>query len=261
MALCPKCEEDYQALHAHEPFCDGTKKKAARGGAEPTASEIEAPERSVLARGQKAAAAPSWRAVRVGPAPMPESVRDEASKAYNVTHAWYFAVPVVQIDGLGCPGLPLDVFHSSSSWQPHQRQRQEDQGSVLVMPIQRYGGTIAQSPYVHLMPVRDETWERIVEQWTAIIPQEIAVEQDLLEQAEADLERSQVDRGERLVVRNRIRVMSTRIKQLETLDFDRVRKFFDQEHTFSRLYSRSSAQMTRDMVGDLVTEEFERRAG
>ena len=111
------------------------------------------------------------------------------------------------------------------------------------------------------MPVRDETWERIVEQWTAIIPQEIAVEQDLLEQAEADLERSQVDRGERLVVRNRIRVMSTRIKQLETLDFDRVRKFFDQEHTFSRLYSRSSAQMTRDMVGDLVTEEFERRAG
>ena len=256
MALCPKCEEDYEALHAHEPFCDGTPKKALRAAA------VES-DRAPMTRGQRAAAAPasSWRATRVGPAEMPASVRDEGSRVFNSTHAWYFYPPRVDITGISTTGLPIDVFHSAPTWQPHQRQGQEDQGSILVTPIDMYGGTISGSPYVHVLPPRDETWERIVALWSEIIPQEIAIEQDLLEQAEADLERAQIDRSERLVVRNRIRVLSMRVEQLKTLDYDRVRKFFDQESAFSRLNSRSSAQQQRDLIGDLVTEEFERRAG
>lgn len=248
MALCPKCDEDYASLPEHTPLCDGTPRKAAR---------------SALSRGQSAATAPasSWRAQNPPPAPLPESVRNEMSPTHNVTHAWYFFPPVVDITGLSTTGLPQDVFHTSSSWQPHQRQMQEEQGSILVMPIERYGGTVGGSPYVHLLPVVDETWTHIVDLWRDAIPQELAVEHDLLEQAEHDLDRLSNDRGDRLVVRNRIRVLSTRIQQLEALDFDAVRGFFDQESRYSRLAARSSGQQQRDMIGDLITEEFERRVG
>ena len=255
MAECPECGQDFQRLDVHMRAHEGAVAVAER--------PEEEPERSPLARGQRAASAPatSWRVTRVGHATLPSSVRDPQSPTFNVTHAWYFYPPVVDVEGICTTGLPMDVFHSSSSWQPHQRQMQEDQDSLLVMPIERYGGTVSGSPYVHLLPPSDETWERIVDLWRGIIPQEIAVEQDLLEQAEADLERMQSDRGERLMVRNRVQVLSRRVKQLETLDFDRVRKFFEQEHVYSRSTARNSADQQRDLINDLITEEFERRAG
>lgn len=255
MAECPDCGQDFQRLDVHMRSHTGAVAVAER--------EESEEERTPLTRGRKAdeASATSWRVTRVGPATLPSSVRDPQSPTFNVTHAWYFYPPTADVEGICTTGLPMDVFHSSSTWQPHQRQMQEDQDSLLVMPIERYGGTVAGSPYVHLLPPTDETWERIVDLWRQVIPQEIAIEQDLLEQAEADLERMQSDRGERLMVRNRVQVLSRRVKQLETLDFDRVRRFFEQEHVYSRTTGRTSAQQQQDLIGDLITEEFERRAG
>ena len=198
----------------------------------------------------------SFRVENPPPALLPPSARNPDSAAFNNTHAWFFSVPAeVAINGLSTTGLPDDVFHAAPAWSAPSKQDFLDDGFLLVCPVERHDLKVAGSPYVHLLPPDPEAWREIVAQWSRIIPYELEIERDLLEQAEIDLGRAQ-DRDDRATSRARIRLFSTRVQQLATMDFDRIRDFFQQEHIYSRLSARTSAQSMVDLVGETVDKKF-----
>ena len=195
----------------------------------------------------------SWRVESAPPAEMPASVRDpDGNRIFNVTHAWYFAPPVVDMDALvSTTGLPDDVFLSSPSWMSHQKQAHIDAGHMLVTPIDAYGMKKRGTPYVHILPPSREDWDEIVELWRGVIPEEIRVESEMLDQAEADLERA-ADAGERSRSRTTVRVLSRRVLQLESLDFDAAHRFFLRECQFSTAIGRTDVQMMDDQMDDRI---------
>ncbi len=252
MTQCPYCKKDdfkgERGVKSHLAFCpdfmlgEGPATTDAAGEAYLTQPAAILADPSPV----------SFRVEHPDPAPLPISIRDPASAAFNHTHAWYFWVPEeVDITGLSTTGMPNDVFHSTSSWKQHQVQERKDAEFLLVCPVERHGLKVAGSPYVHLLPPDVEVWGEIVARWRRIIPYELEIEKDLLEQAEIDLGRAQ-DRDDRADSRARIRLFSTRVQQMATMDFDRLFDFFRQEHTYSRLTARSSAQTTIDLVNETV---------
>lgn len=254
---CTECGKDGlrgpQGLRMHARFCS-----ALLSGPE-NASEVVAQ----AAEQQPAAvlAGASWRVEEAPPIAMPQSVRDSNSPNANVTHAWYFAPPSVDVvEMLRTTGLPDDVFHSAPSWQSHQVQSQRDQGHILVTPIDAFGMKKRGSPYVHILPPEPDVWADIVKTWAAVVEQEIEIEQELLEQAELDLTRA-IDTGERRNARATIRVFSTRILQLQTLDFAEALRFFQREHRFSRSTGRTDSQMLDDQIDERIEQAFSEHTG
>ena len=190
-----------------------------------------------------------------GPAELPDSIRNPDSRAYNVTHAWYYSPAVVDVTGISTCGTPRDMLISSPSWQQHQKQEHIDFGRILVQQIERHGLKVGGSPYIHLLPPNRDTWREIVADWRRILPAEIEIEKDMLSQAELDLARA-LTPDDRFTARGRIRVLSTRVAQLRDLDFDRLFDFFVTESNYSRLTARSSAQTTIDLVNETVDKRF-----
>lgn len=194
----------------------------------------------------------SWRVESAPPAAMPESVRDPENRISNVTHAWYFAPPTVDMDELvSTTGLPDDVFISSPSWQSHQMQAHLDVGHILVTPVDAHGMKKRGTPYVHILPPEPDVWAEIVELWREAIPQEIQVESELLDQAEADLDRA-ADAGERSRARTTVRVLSKRILQLQSLDFEAAHRFFLRECQFSAAMGRTDVQLMDDQMDERI---------
>ena len=198
---------------------------------------------------------PSYRVQSPPAARLPESVRDPAGRP-NYTHAWYGFVPSeADISGISTTGLPDDILHSAPSWQPHEVQSQIAQGHVLLTPVERYGGIVRGSPFVHVQPPVRTTWDAFAERWRALLPQEIDIERDLLEQAEMDLNRA-TTRDERALARQRIRIFSTRVYQLEHLAFESIWRFLVREHEFSLAVGRSSTRVLEDQIDARIDEKL-----
>ncbi len=201
------------------------------------------------------APAPSYRIISPSPAAMPESVRDPQSRIANNTHTWYGFVPEVDITGISTTGLPDDILHSAPAWQPHEVASQIDQGHILLTAVERYGGIVRGTPYVHIQPPSRATLDPFIEQWRAMLPYELDIERDLLEQAETDLARA-MTRDDRALARQRVRIFSTRVQQMEQFDFDRIYQFLLREHEFSRAVGRSNTQIAEETIDARIEEKL-----
>ncbi len=201
----------------------------------------------------------SWRVddKDVGDPDFPESVRNQSVKTYNPTKAWFFYPFVPDIHGLTAVGLPRDMFHAASCWQPHQVEQRTRQDNILITPIDAHGMKIRGSPYVHIKPPTDAIWDRILGLWTPILAQEYEIELDMLEQAERDIERT-LTREDRASMRNQIRVMSKRVKQLKRgVDFDKVRRFFNEEAEWSSAVARQARTTVKSEVNSAMDKWFD----
>ncbi len=197
-----------------------------------------------------------WHARDVGRALNPESVRDPESKTYNPTKVWYFYPPSPDIDGLATHCLPVDVFITASCWQAHQLAAKQALGFIQVCEVDKFGQTLRGSPYVAMLPVKDQTWNRIVTVWQASIAEEIEIAKTRLEQAELDLGRA-AEAWERTNARKGIRVTSERIQQLQTLNCNSYRAFFESESMISITNARSPGQVQRAEMSAEVSKQLE----
>ncbi|MDP6076942.1 MAG: hypothetical protein QF638_02030 [Acidimicrobiales bacterium] len=225
-----------------------------------TKNEVTEEQLQGMGANPAASAIPSeasrWYAQNVQPAPWPQSVRDPDSRTHNNTKTWYFSPPTVDIDGIATTGLPVDVFHTAPCWQAHQRASQENQGKIQVLQVDRYGQLLRGSPYVALLSVDSEVWDRILAAWEPVIELEIEIEKTRLEQAELDLDRAR-EAYERNNARRSIRVLSERIAQLEMLDCNSYRKFFDRESEISITVGRSPQQVLSDDMSAEVAKQLD----